>query len=328
MKIIKYIIVAFLATGFGSVQAQDLVLSQPFASSLYLAPSFAGMTNGGRAFLTYRNQWSGFAGGYNTALMGGDFFFFRQSSSIGALISYDRQAGGAFTTTELHPQYNYRVKVSENLYFKPGVELSVYYKAINPDKFVFADQIAVDGTIVDGKYLDNFVREGGASVDVAASLLLYNNNFWLGGALHHISETEISFINDASKTPRKWSAFAGRRFVYFADRQMGWEDTFTFAGIFSYQSTFSQLQLGVFWHRLPLEMGLMYRDLPFVAKDNLMNRDAIIGIAGFNFGDFKISYSYDVTLSKLAGLSAGAHELVLTVKFNQKDENDLSFFCY
>ena len=328
MKIIKYVLVTFLAIGSGSVHAQDLILSQPLASSLYLGPSFAGMTNGGRAFLTYRNQWPGFAGGYNTALVGADYFFRRQNSSTGVLLAYDRQAGGAFTTMEFHPQFNYRVAINRNLFFRPGVELSVYYKTINPDKFTFADQIAVDGTIIDGGYLANFNKEGGVNVDVAVSALLYNNNFWLGAALHHITEAEVSFVNDEAKTPRKWSAFVGRRFVYYTDRQRGFEDAFTLAGIIEYQSFYSQLQLGLFWHRMPLELGIWYRDLPFVAKGKLMNRDALICTAGFSFGNLKISYSYDITLSNLAGHSAGGHEVVLTVKFNQKDENDLSFFCY
>ena len=327
MKTIKYILIV-LATSFGSMQAQDIMLSQPFASSLYLGPSFAGMTNGGRAFLTYRNQWPGLAGGYNTALLGGDYFFRRQNSSVGGLLVYDRQAGGAFTTMEFHPQFNYRVEISRNLFFRPGVELTLYYKAINPDKFIFADQIAVDGTIIDGRTLENFNKEGGGGVDAAVSALLYNNNFWLGMALHHISEREVSFVNDEAKKPRKWSAFGGRRFVYHQDRQRGFEDSFTLAGIVDYQSTHSQLQLGVFWHRMPLELGFWYRDFPFIAKGNLMNQDALIGVIGFSYENLKISYSYDATLSKLSGHSGGAHEIVLTIKFNQRDENDLSFFCY
>jgi type IX secretion system PorP/SprF family membrane protein len=328
-KIIRYVLAAFLATGFGSMQAQDLVLSQPYAGSLYLGPSFAGMTNGGRAFLTYRNQWPGFSGGYNTALMGGDFFFRRQNSSVGAFLTYDRQVGGAFTTISLHPQYNYRVRIGENLFFRPGVELAVYYKEINPGKFIFADQITDDGTI-DGASSANFVMERGTNVDVAVSALLYNSNFWLGGAIHHISETEVAFLTDVAKTPRKWSGFAGYRFIYYEDRQSGFEDTFTLAGIFDYQSNYTQLQLGIFWHMMPLELGLWYRDLPlpFMLKDGRVNRDALIGIAGLSFGNFKISYSYDMTLSNLSGQSGGAHEIVLTLKFNQKDENDLSFFCY
>ena len=325
---IKYMLTAFLAISLGSMQAQDFILSQPYASPLYLGPSFAGMTNGGRAFLTYRNQWPGFAGGYNTALAGGDFFFRRQNSGVGAYLSYDRQAGGAFTTIEFHPQYNYQVQIGTNLFLRPGVELAIYHKAINPDKFVFADQIAVDGTIINGKSLENFNKEGGTNVDAAVSALLHNNKFWFGMAVHHISETDISFVNDAAKIPRKWSSFGGYRYVYYEDRQRGFEDSFTLAGTIHYQPTYSQLQFGIIWHRMPLELGLWYRDLPFIAKEKLMNKDAFIGIIGFNFETFKISYSYDITSSRLSGYSSGAHELVISVKFNQKEATDLSFFCY
>ena len=221
------------------------------------------------------------------------------------------------------------MQVTDNIYFRPGVEFAVFYKAINPDKFIYSNQITEDGIVI-GPQLPEDFKEGtdGMNVDVAASALLYNEYFWVGGAVHHITRTGVSFVNSATKTPRKWSAFAGGRFVYNEDRQRGYEDSFTLAGTFDYQSSYSQLQLGVIWHWMPLELGVWYRDLPFVAKKNLMNRDAIIGVAAYSFENFKISYSYDVTVSDLAGYTAGAHELVLTVKFNQKNERDISFFCY
>ncbi len=311
------------------MQAQDFILSQPYANSLYLAPSFAGMTNGGRAFLTYRNQWTSYSGGYNTAILGVDYFFRRQNSSVGAFISYDRHAGGAFTSIELHPQFNYRVQVTDDIYFRPGVEFAVFYKAINPDKFIFANQITENGIIIDQQIPQEY-DEGldGMNVDVAASVLLYNENFWVGGAVHCITQTGVSFVNSESRTPRKWSAFAGNRFVYNEDRQRGYEDSFTLAGTFDYQSSYTQMQLGVIWHWMPLELGVWYRDLPFVAKNNLTNRDAIIGVAAFSYQNLKVSYSYDVTISDLAGYTAGAHEVVLTFKFDQRNERDISFFCY
>ena len=328
MKIFKYIFIVFLAIGSGSVKAQDFILSQPYANSLYLAPSFAGMTNGGRAFLTYRNQWASFAGGHNTVLMGADLFFRRQNSSVGAYLAYDRQIAGAFTTIELHPQYNYRVQLTDKLYFRPGVEFAVFYKTVNPDGLIFANQITENGIVLDQQFPDMFENKSGMNVDVAASVLLYNENFWVGGAVHHITETGVSFVNSTSRTPRKWSAFAGKRFVYNEDYQRGYEDSFTLAGTFDYQSTYTQFQLGVIWHWMPLELGIWYRDLPFMEKGNLLNRDAIIAVAALTLGNVKLSYSYDVTISDLAGYTAGSHELVLTVKFNQKDKNDISFFCY
>ena len=315
---------------FIDAQAQDLVLSQPYSSPLYLAPSFAGTTDGGRAFLTYRNQWMGINGGYNTALFGIDYFFRRQNSSLGLLLSHDRQVGGTFNTTEIRPQYNYQVEISRDLYFRPGVEFSIYYKTINPNKLVFANQIAVDGTIVDGASID-FNRTGGIDMDVAFSGLLYNKNFWIGIALHHTTETDVTFVNDEimkPRTPRKWTFLGGYRYAYYQSGYSGLEDAFTATAIIDYQSNYSQFLLGVLWTRMPLELGIWYRDLPLTAKGNRVNRDAIIGSIGLTLENFKISYSYDMTLSKLSRYTAGSHEIVLTIKFDQRGEHDLSFLCY
>ena len=323
-----FLSILFLTAISVGLQAQDLLLSQPYGSSLYLAPSFAGMTNGGRIFITYRNQWTAMSGGYNTGLAGIDYFFRRQNSSLGLLVSYDRQAGGIFNSAEIHPQYNYRIEINKNLYFRPGVELSVYYKAIEPSKLIFADQIAVDGTIVEGASAGDFNKTGGVDIDVALSGLLYNKDFWFGMALHHVTETDVSFFNSETKTPRKWTFLAGYRYAYYKDLSLGVEDAVSATAIFDYQSNYSQLLLGVYWHRMPLELGIWYRDLPFVSKGNRMNRDAIIGGIGITLGNYKISYSYDMTLSKLSRHTSGSHEIVLTFKFDQRDENDLSFFCY
>ena len=310
------------------MQAQDLLLSQPYASSLYLAPSFAGMTNGGRAFLTYRNQWMGISDGYNTGLFGIDYFFRRQNSSVGLLLSYDRQAGGIFNTTEIHPQYNYRIELGRGIFFRPGVEFSIYYRTVDQNKLVFANQLAIDGTIVNSASMGEFNKEGGTRLDVAISGLFYNNDFWGGIALHHVTEADLSFVNDETKMPRKWTFFGGYRYVYHKFRVLEIEDSFSATAIIDYQYNYTQMLLGVLWHRMPLELGVWYRDFPLGVKNNRMNRDAIIGGIGLASENFKISYSYDMTLSKLSRYTSGSHEIVLTLKFNQRNEHDLSFFCY
>ena len=49
------------------------------------------------------------------------------------------------------------------------------------------------------------------------------------------------------------------------------------------------------------------------------NADAIIPFVGYRNENFKISYSYDVTISKLGvGKSAGAHEIAMELRFCPK----------
>ncbi|MFA6778890.1 MAG: PorP/SprF family type IX secretion system membrane protein, partial [Paludibacteraceae bacterium] len=265
MNTTKYIITAVLAilgvSLSNNAEAQDMTLSQPYSSSLYLAPSFAGMSNGGKSFLTYRNQWPGLSGGYNSVIFGCDYFFRRQSSSLGVLLSYDNQAG-IFSTLEFKPQYNYRIELSRGLYFRPGIELSAYYKSIKTDNLVFADQIAVDGSILDKNEIERLDQTGGLKIDAAISALVYNNDFWVGAALHHLTQTDVSFVGNESKTPIKISALGGFRYVYDRNWQRGLEDALTATLLLQHQSNYSQMHIGIFWHKMPLELGIAYRDLP------------------------------------------------------------------
>ena len=54
---IQFAVVALLL-GAMSASAQDFLLSQPWAATTMVAPSFAGYTGGGRVFATYRAQWA------------------------------------------------------------------------------------------------------------------------------------------------------------------------------------------------------------------------------------------------------------------------------
>ncbi|OFX50717.1 MAG: hypothetical protein A2046_13655 [Bacteroidetes bacterium GWA2_30_7] len=67
-------------------------------------------------------------------------------------------------------------------------------------------------------------------------------------------------------------------------------------------------------------MGVWYRGLPFLKSAGASNNDALIFMTGYNFNGFKISYSFDLTLSKLLGYSGNAHEISLVLEFLQNKE--------
>jgi len=68
---------------------------------------------------------------------------------------------------------------------------------------------------------------------------------------------------------------------------------------------------------------LWYRGIPFATSKKLSNNDAIVMILGVSFGNIRFSYSYDYTLSDLAGSSNGANEFSIMFKFNRRYKKNM-----
>ena len=50
-------------------------------------------------------------------------------------------------------------------------------------------------------------------------------------------------------------------------------------------------------------------------RQSFSNADAFIALIGFQQESFKIGYSYDITVSKLANSTGGSHEISFTYNF-------------
>ncbi|MBL7917274.1 MAG: type IX secretion system membrane protein PorP/SprF, partial [Bacteroidia bacterium] len=77
--------------------------------------------------------------------------------------------------------------------------------------------------------------------------------------------------------------------------------------LFQAQQKFRQLNLGLYYVKGAFVAGLWYR-----------NSDAVIALIGVQNNNFKFGYSYDVTVSKLSGNTAGSHEISLQIQFECK----------
>ena len=85
------------------------------------------------------------------------------------------------------------------------------------------------------------------------------------------------------------------------------------------QGKFDQLDIGGYYERDPVFAGLWYRGLPVKSyKTGYANNDAIAVMAGFKVGDWRFGYSYDITISRLAMNSGGAHEITTILELADK----------
>lgn len=328
MKKRKYILALILAAMTVTAGAQDFLLSQPWSATTVLAPSFAGYTGGGRVFATYRNQWSSIKGS-QTGLVSYDQYFHPIRSSFGANLNYTSYATGMLAQLQFNLQYNYAVQMTQDWYFRPGLQLSIFYRTVDLTKATFVDQIAADGAIIG---TSSFQADQTSMVrfDAAVSVMFTGPYFFGGVCADRLLGNSISITNQpATRQYLKLNVFAGGMIpISQGYGKYDPKDDVTFAALYQWQGQYHQIDIDAMYHRKYLMVGIGYRGIPFYSPDGLTSTDALKVMIGGSIAGFSLSYSYDVSLSKLANVSGGSHEIVLTYRFKEYKPNDRHFFCY
>lgn len=314
--------------GVSTVYAQDYLLSQPWSATTYIAPSFAGFTGGGRVFATYRNQWSSIKGS-QTGLVNYDQYFYKIQSSFGANLNYTSYAAGMLSQLQFNLQYNYNVKITRDWFFRPGLQLSVFHRTLDPSKATFVDQIAVDGSVIGATQfkptITNLTR-----FDAAVSVMFNGPYFFGGVSVDHLLGNSISFTDmPETKQHIKMNVFAaGMIPVTQGYGKYDARDNVTIAALYQWQGQYHQIDIDAMYSRRYFMIGLGYRGIPFYSPDGLTSTDALKIMIGGSYYGFTLSYSYDVSLSSLVNVSGGSHEIVLSYRFMEYKPNDRRFFCY
>lgn len=81
-----------------------------------------------------------------------------------------------------------------------------------------------------------------------------------------------------------------------------------------------QLDIGAYLTYNEVVVGVWYKGIPIKNyQPGIHNNESVIGLIGLVLGNFRIGYSYDATVSRLARANTGgAHELSLTFVFDQQ----------
>jgi len=79
------------------------------------------------------------------------------------------------------------------------------------------------------------------------------------------------------------------------------------------QLDWDQIELGSYISYDPFIFVVWYRGIPFKRTPGIhMNNEAIVALLGYTIYDFKVGYSYDITISSLTPyISGGAHEIAI-----------------
>jgi len=305
---LKAIILFFILTS-SNIFAQDPQYSQYYASPLLIAPSFAGNSLGSRAFISFRDQWPNLKGSFLTYSVAIDNNFYELNSGIGFVALRDVAGSANLGTTSFKALYSYRFNVNNEWRIRPGISFSFSQRNIDYNKSIFVDRISVTG--IDPNTIEQPMSPYNY-FDAASSVVVYNSLMWFGLCIDHLMRPNQAFSRVTSRTPMNFLQFGGVNFPL--TNSVGQvPEIITLHYLVKYSELYRQFDIGVNWYHAPLLLGFAWRGIPFETH----TIDCLIFTVGFGFNNMAFGYSYDFTISNLGPGSGGAHELTISIGFNE-----------
>lgn len=305
---------------FFSVKGQDPEFTQFNAAPLHLNPALAGISYGPRLNINYRNQWPSLAKGYVTYATSFDMHIDKLSGGIGVLFIGDRVASGLLSSYYLSVMYSYQLRLSKMFGIKMALQGGYIRKHVDWNGLTFSDQINPITGFEDpfgnmnptGEQIpDNFNVN---MPEVGVGFVAFSPKVYGGMSVKHLTKPKESFMEDEdSRLPIRIDIHAGGD-INLMPNQKQKELVLSPNVLFAQQSNFTQLNIGTYLYTRYIYGGAWFRHA-------FGNSDAVIGVLGVKLSHIKVGYSYDYSISKLNGLSGGAHEISVT--FN-KGGNDNS----
>lgn len=323
---LKRIILILLITGIAIVdsQAQDPQFSQFYAAPLYLNPGFTGITPQQRLVVNHRVQWPNLPQAFSTYSASYEIFVDDLKSGFGLLATTDKMGSAGWRTSYAGLLYSYKVRVSKNWVFSPGLYFAYGTNGIDRSKLQLRDGLEFDGQSIDpelGKLgSQNFF-------DFSAGAVLYNRSLWVGVSSYHLNKPNLSILGEESRLPIKINIHGGMKLpLYNGPRTLSKVSYLTPSFVYRIQgATFQQMDVGLQYHIDPVAVGVWYRGIPlkgsFKSEGEILQvvqQDALVFVMSLLFGNFQVGYSYDFTVSKLQTSTGGSHEISIIYEFVAK----------
>ena len=289
----------------------------------------AGSTGQARAGINYRTQWPAIDANFVTMSAYFDYYIEDKKSGVGLLITQDREGLANLRSFSIGLQYSYELSITENLGFRPGVQVAFFNRDVNFNRLTFGDQFDPGtGDFINPETAETFNTDFKKSfLDLSLGGVLFTKQAWLGVAANHINTPNQSIIDEDAPLPVKLSIHGGFKIplkpgvvgsgVYARPAERSISPAFQYR----HQGQFDQMDLGLYFTAEPLVIGTWYRGVPFKSVNNVVNNESIVFLLGFTRIGGKstagtrdgltIGYSFDYTISKLGAASGGAHEFSL-----------------
>lgn len=321
--------------------AQDPHFSQFYSAPTQVNPALGGVFAGEYRFVAnYRTQNYAVLGDNSYKTIGASVDMRRRVNrddyfSVGLAALQDQVGDSNFERVRggLNASYlkhlgggRYR---SSDQYLVGGAQLGFGQWSYDHSNLWFTEQFdeatsSIDLSAANGETLDNMQSD--LFVDFTAGLLYYNvldknNSFYIGGAMHHLNQPEIGFLNNTSAAiTQRWVAQIGGELgvsrnvsLLPAAIVMGQGPSMMMMGGMNLRYSNRD------WREVALRAGLWARMAN--QDESGMGMDAMVVSAILEVERWQFGLSYDITTSSLkdANNSRGAFELSLIYTHPSKE---------
>ncbi len=303
----SWLITLFVLISGNVIVAQDVQFSQLFSDRLYLNPAYAGADYCSRLMVSYRNQWPGVQFPYVTYSASYDQYSELLHGGYGIRIMKDDQGGGVFKMFSADFIYSHKVEINPETSLRLALEASIYQRSVNTNDLVFADMIDPRYGVIFSNS-ESINTQPILTPDFSAAMLFNRKNYFFGVNVSHIPHSivpEHSLI-----LPMKITAHIGAAFPIIKNDSKRPSYILEPNVVYIRQQNFNMLYYGMYFDISSIALGVFYR------QDLKFHFDAMILSFHMDIKQFKIGYSYDVTLSRFLKQSLGSHEISLIYLFN------------
>lgn len=304
------------------VQAQDPIFSQYFLVPQTLNPGFAGFMETTHMGIIHRTQWPALGLRIDTNYGFVSTWFPEANSGAGISVLNQRETQSGYVFSQVNVNYAYQVQLSDDWYFRPGIEIGRGWKSLGFQGLLLEDQINIQAGTINTSSIDLLLlNERVGFWDVSAGLLFNTEQAWIGISAKHLNRPNISLTARGNVPLETFlSISAGYEFLVtdFIDiRFLNFETRLMLTGNYMSQGRFNRFDLGT-----SLSVGRFFLGSTFVTNPSKNSGNShlltsINAFTGLQYTNFRFGISYDFNTSKI-GRTGGVYELSLTYQFDSE----------
>lgn len=320
----KFIFIALLFQVFGF--SQDPIYTQSFLVPQTINPGFVGVSETTSAGIIHRTQWPELNLKLNTNYAYFSTWLDDEHIGIGVNIMSHKENFTNYNFIQTNINMSYRIPISDDWYFRPGIEFGYGNKNFGFKNLILGDQLNLNNETTNTFSSDPLVLNNRIDFfDFSTGLLFYNDQIKLGVTFKHLTQPNISIIeNNISKLNILSSLNASYEFNigdYFNTNLLPYDTRIAMHANYMTQGSFHRLDVGSSLIFNNFYMGLVGATNPKALKKTpsylLTSLNPYLGL---KYENFQIGFSYDINTSNI-GKTKGVFELVVVYRFDAKAKN-------